>query len=35
MAFAWLVFVLGMGMGMVADAPLAESFGAGVGAMGC
>ena len=29
MAFAWLVFVLGMGMGMVADAPLAESFGAG------
>ena len=29
MAFAWLVFVLGMGMGMVADAPLAESFGVG------
>lgn len=29
MAFAWLVFVLGMGMGMVADAPLADSFGAG------
>jgi len=29
MAFAWLVFVLGMGMGMVADAPLAESFGTG------
>ena len=24
MTFAWLVFVLGMGMGMVADAPLAE-----------
>jgi MFS family permease len=29
MTTAWLVFVLGMGMGMVADAPLAESFGAG------
>ena len=29
MAFAWLVFVLGMGVGMVADAPLADSFGAG------
>jgi MFS family permease len=29
MAFAWLVFVLGMGMGMVADAPLADSFEAG------
>ena len=29
MAMAWLVFVLGMGMGMVADAPLAESFGTG------
>ena len=29
MTFAWLVFVLGMGMGMVADAPLAESFGTG------
>jgi MFS family permease len=29
MAFAWLVFVLGMGIGMVADAPLADSFGAG------
>ena len=29
MATAWLVFVLGMGMGMVADAPLAESFGTG------
>jgi MFS family permease len=29
MAFAWLVFVLGMGIGMVADAPLADSFEAG------
>jgi len=29
MTIAWLVFVLGMGMGMVADAPLAASFGAG------
>ena len=29
MSIAWLVFVLGMGMGMVADAPLAEHFGAG------
>jgi MFS family permease len=29
MAFAWVVFVLGMGIGMVADAPLADSFGAG------
>ena len=29
MSIAWLVFVLGMGMGMVADAPLAASFGAG------
>jgi MFS family permease len=29
MALAWLVFVLGMGLGMVADAPLADSFGAG------
>jgi MFS family permease len=29
MAIAWLVFLLGMGMGMVADAALAESFGAG------
>ena len=29
MAIAGLVFVLGMGMGMVADAPLAESFGTG------
>jgi MFS family permease len=29
MALAWLVFVLGMGIGMVADAPLADSFDAG------
>lgn len=29
LTFAWLVFVLGMGMGMVADAGIAESFGAG------
>jgi MFS family permease len=29
MAFAWLVFVLGMGIGMVADAPIADSFEAG------
>lgn len=29
LSLAWLVFVLGMGMGMVADAPLAEEFGAG------
>ncbi len=29
MAVAWLVFVIGMGMGMVADAPLADHFGAG------
>ncbi len=28
-SLAWLVFVLGMGMGMVADAPIAESFGSG------
>lgn len=28
MSIAWLVFLLGMGMGMVADAALAESFGA-------
>jgi len=28
MAAAWLVFLLGMGIGMVADAALAESFGA-------
>lgn len=27
MVVAWLVFLLGMGMGMVADAPLADSFG--------
>jgi len=27
LAIAWFVFVLGMGMSMVADAPLAESFG--------
>lgn len=32
MTLAWLVFLLGAGMGMVADAPLAESF--GVGAVG-
>lgn len=29
MSIAWFVFLLGMGMGMVADAALAESFGAG------
>src|SRR6187200_1696787 len=29
MTIAWFVFVLGMGMGMVADAALAEHFGAG------
>lgn len=29
MSVAWLVFLLGMGIGMVADAALAESFGAG------
>jgi MFS family permease len=29
MSIAWLVFVMGMGMGMVADAALAESFDAG------
>ncbi len=29
MTAAWLVFLLGMGMGMVADAPLAESFRSG------
>ena len=34
MSIAWLVFVLGMGMGMVADAPLAESFGAGATGFG-
>jgi MFS family permease len=34
MSLAWLVFVLGMGMGMVADAPIAESFGAGATGFG-
>jgi MFS family permease len=34
MSFAWLVFVLGMGMGMVADAPIAESFGTGATGFG-
>jgi hypothetical protein len=29
LTIAWFVFVLGMGMGMVADAALAEHFGAG------
>ena len=29
LSIAWFVFVLGMGMSMVADAPLAESFGVG------
>ncbi|MGZ8625109.1 MAG: MFS transporter [Actinomycetota bacterium] len=29
MSLAWLVFLIGMGMGMVADAPLAESFDSG------
>jgi MFS family permease len=29
MSFAWIVLVLGIGMGMVADVPLAESFHAG------
>ena len=29
MVLAWLVFLLGAGMGMVADAPLADHFGAG------
>jgi MFS family permease len=29
LSIAWFVFVLGMGMSMVADAPLAERFGAG------
>ena len=29
MSLAWLVFVMGMGMGMVADAALADHFGAG------
>jgi MFS family permease len=34
MSLAWLVFVIGMGMGMVADAPLAESFGTGAAGFG-
>jgi MFS family permease len=34
MAIAWFVFVLGMGMGMVADAPIAESFGTGATGFG-
>jgi MFS family permease len=34
MSTAWLVFVLGMGMGMVADAPIAESFGTGATGFG-
>lgn len=34
MSVAWLVFVLGMGMGMVADAPLAESFRTGATGFG-
>lgn len=34
MSIAWLVFVLGMGMGMVADAPIAESFGTGATGFG-
>jgi MFS family permease len=29
MSFAWIILVLGIGMGMVADVPLAESFHAG------
>ena len=29
LTIAWFVFVVGMGMGMVADAPLAEAFGSG------
>jgi MFS family permease len=29
LSIAWLVWLLGMGMGMVADAPLAEAFGTG------
>jgi MFS family permease len=29
LSVAWFVFVLGLGMGMVADAPLAEAFGSG------
>jgi MFS family permease len=34
MSLAWLVFVIGMGMGMVADAPIAESFGTGAAGFG-
>jgi MFS family permease len=34
MSAAWLVFVIGMGMGMVADAPLAESFDTGATGFG-
>jgi MFS family permease len=34
MALAWVVFVIGMGMGMVADAPIAESFGTGAAGFG-
>ena len=34
MSLAWVVFVLGMGMGMVADAPIAESFGTGATGFG-
>lgn len=34
MTIAWLVFLLGAGMGMVADAPLAEAFGAGSAGFG-
>ena len=34
MSFAWVVFVIGMGMGMVADAPLAESFDTGATGFG-
>ena len=34
MVMAWTVFLLGAGMGMVADAPLAEHFGAGSAGFG-
>lgn len=34
MTLAWIVFLLGAGMGMVADAPLAELFGAGSAGFG-
>ncbi|MGZ5297731.1 MAG: MFS transporter, partial [Actinomycetota bacterium] len=34
MVTAWTVFLLGAGMGMVADAPLAEQFGAGSAGFG-